>query len=143
MKDERRGTTNDAMTLNVDLAPTILSFAGLPMPDKMMGRDMTPLYLSDDTAAYSDWRKEFFYEHPIISHKGYVPASEALVRKDYKYMFWPDFGYEQLFDLVNDPGEVEDIFNSTDPRIQGLKKEMKERFDVLKRLVKSKGVVTV
>ncbi|KAL7546184.1 hypothetical protein ACHAWF_009524 [Thalassiosira exigua] len=140
MKDEKRGTTNDEFTLNVDLAPTILSAAGIPTPEKMMGRDMTPLYLSPDP---TEWRKEFFYEHPIISHKEYIPASEALVRKDYKYMYWPNYRYEQLFDLKNDPGEMEDIFNSTDPQIVKLKQEMKERFDLLKNLVKSEGTVKI
>lgn len=90
MKDEQRGTTNDEFTLNVDLAPTILGAAGIQTPDKMMGRDMAPLYLSPDIS--SDWRDEFFYEHPIISKKSYIPSSEALVRKDYKYMYWPDYG---------------------------------------------------
>jgi len=143
MKDEKRGTTNDEMTLNIDLAPTILGFAGLPMPEKMMGRDIAPLYLSESDKTSSEWRKEFFYEHPVISQKTYIPSSEALVRKDYKYMYWPDYGYEQLFDLVNDPGELEDIFNSTDPGIANIKEDMKKRFDWLKSLVKSDGIVTL
>lgn len=78
MADSIKGTTNDEFTLNIDLAPTILRAAGIPIPDKMHGRDMSELYLSPDR---TDWRKEFFYEHPIISTKNYVPASEALVRK--------------------------------------------------------------
>ena len=90
MKDEQRGTTNDEFTLNIDLAPTILGAAGIQTPEKMMGRDMAPLYLSPEDSA--DWRDEFFYEHPIISKKSYIPSSEALVRKDYKYMYWPDYG---------------------------------------------------
>jgi len=140
MKDEKKGTTNDEFTLNIDLAPTILGAAGIPMPEKMMGRDISPLYLSPTS---SEWRNEFFYEHPIISHKGYIPSSEALVRKDYKYMYWPDFGYEQLFDLVNDPGELEDIFNSTDPDVVDIKNNMKKRFDELKSSVKSEEIVTL
>mmetsp|Transcript_36292 Transcript_36292/g.77401 ORF Transcript_36292/g.77401 Transcript_36292/m.77401 type:complete len:565 (+) Transcript_36292:95-1789(+) len=143
MKDERRGTTNDEMTLNIDLAPTILGFAGVPAPEKMMGRDMSPLYLSPSDAKPPGWRNDFFYEHPIISRKEYIPSSEALVRKDYKYMYWPDYGFEQLFDLVNDPGEVEDIINSTDPHVMNVRREMKERFDTLKRLVKSEEKVTL
>ncbi|KAL7535697.1 hypothetical protein ACHAXR_006671 [Thalassiosira sp. AJA248-18] len=140
MKDEIKGTTNDDFTLNIDLAPTILGAAGIPSPEKMMGRDMSPLYLSPTSPT---WREEFFYEHPIISNKNYIPSSEALVRKDYKYMYWPDFKYEQLFDLVNDPGELEDIFNSTNPDIMNIKKDMKKSFDWLKSLVKSEGVVKV
>ena len=141
MKEEKKGTTNDEFTLNTDLAPTILAAAGLPMPEKMMGRDMSPLYLDPKPPA---WRKEFFYEHPIIGGTPrYIPSSEALVRKNYKYMYWPDFGYEQLFDLINDPGELEDIYNSTDPKIVDIKKEMKTRFYELKKLVKSQEIVTL
>lgn len=140
MKDEKKGTTNDAFALNIDLAPTILAAAGLPAPDKMMGSDITPLYLSPTA---TEWRDEFFYEHPIISNKHYIPASEALVRKDYKYMYWPNYGYEQLFNLKADPGELDDIFNSTDPDVVKIKKDMKERFELLKNLVKSEGIVKV
>ena len=53
MKDELKGTTNDAFTLNIDLAPTILAAAGIETPEKMMGRDMSPLYLDQ-----ADWREE-------------------------------------------------------------------------------------
>ena len=145
MKDARRGTEHDAMTLNLDLAPTILGFAGLPKPAPMMGRDMAPLYLPADAAAPAApaWREEFFYEHPVVGNREYIPASEALVRRDYKYMYWPDYGYEQLFDLVRDPGEMDDIINSTLPEVVAIREEMKERFAWLKSLVKSDGVVTV
>ena len=111
------------------------------MPEKMMGRDMSPLWLDPKPP---EWRKEFFYEHPIIGGNiHYIPSSEALVRKNYKYMYWPDYKYEQMFDLTNDPGELEDIFNSTDPKIVEIKKEMKMRFDELKKLVKSQDIVTL
>jgi hypothetical protein len=72
-----------------------------------------------------------------------VPASEALVRKHYKYMFWPDWDFEQLFDMDTDPGELEDISNSTDPKVKEVPKDMKSRFAELKRLVKSNEIVTV
>ena len=78
MADSVKGTTNDEFTINIDLAPTILRAAGIPIPEKMHGRDISELYLSPDR---TDWRNEFFYEHPIVSSKNYVPASEALVRK--------------------------------------------------------------
>ena len=87
MKKEQQGTTNGELTLNIDLAPTILAAAGVSIPEKMMGRDMSKLYTSEETK----WRTEFFYEHPVISNARYIPSSEALVRKDYKYMYWPDY----------------------------------------------------
>lgn len=106
-----------------------------------MGRDISQLYRN--SAAKSRWRKEFFYEHPKIGYSQAVPASEALVRREYKYFFWPDWQLEQLFDLVNDPGELDDISNSSDPKIREVLKEMKGRFLELKRLVKSDEPVTL
>ena len=44
----RRGTRNHDFTLNVDLAPTILSAAQIPIPSHMQGRDIAQLYLDDD-----------------------------------------------------------------------------------------------
>jgi arylsulfatase len=76
MKEVIRGTTNDEFTLNVDLAPTILGAAGLPIPERMMGRDMSRLYLppaGGGASTATEWRDEFFYEHPTINKKEYVP----------------------------------------------------------------------
>ena len=85
----------------------------------------------------SSWRTEFFYEHPMHSNRDYIPASEALVRKDYKYFYWPNFEYEQLFDLKNDPGEIHDLFNSTNPVHKKKLEEMRKRFKELKTLAYS------
>lgn len=121
------GTTNDEFALNVDLAPTILAAAGIPEPKRMQGTDISPLYTS---ATPPKWRNEFFYEHAIIKDKSFIPASEALVRKDMKYMLWPDFDREQLFDLKADPFEENDII--ADPTHQAALKEMRTRFAELK-----------
>jgi phosphoglycerol transferase MdoB-like AlkP superfamily enzyme len=85
MTDGVKGTTNEEFTLNIDLAPTILRAAGISIPDLMHGRDISDLYLSPDR---TNWRTEFFYEHPIVSTKWYVPASEALVRKVRRNLSW-------------------------------------------------------
>jgi len=50
------------------------------------------------------WRDEFYYEHPTITSKDRIPTSQAVIRKDWKYIEWPEFDYQQLFDLRSDPG---------------------------------------
>lgn len=125
MAREKHGSTNDAMTLNVDLAATILTAAGIPVPGVMQGRDIAALYLEDESPA---WRTGYFYEHPAMGKAGFIPASEALVGKDWKYMFWPEQKLEQLFDLKNDPQEENDL--AADPsqaeRLAGMRKRFKE-----------------
>ena len=179
MAPEFKGTKNDEFTLNIDLAATILSAAGLQPLPSMMGRDMSVLYRKGgmkavkaaataqsrrkasststaptvETRQYPEpatdgegryhsgsehtWRTEFFYEHPMHSNPSYIPASEALVRKDYKYFYWPFFKYEQLFDLTSDPGELNDLFNSTNPVHQEKLNEMRKRFVELKMMAHS------
>lgn len=123
----RRGTTQSAMTLNVDLAPTILNATQQQVPKGMQGTDLAPLYLADQV---SNWRDEFYYEHAIIRDKSFIPASEALIRTDWKYIHWPDFDVEQLFDLANDPAEENDLVDHEEH--QGKLSELRSRFRELK-----------
>jgi arylsulfatase len=123
----KQGTTNDEFTLNVDLAPTILNAAGIQAPAMMQGRDVSPLYLANDPP---EWRDEFFYEHGTIRDINFIPSSEALVRKGWKYFYWPDFQREQLFDLKADPTEENDL--AADPMHSKQMAEMRSRFAELK-----------
>jgi arylsulfatase A-like enzyme len=127
MAPARHGQTRDEFALNVDLAPTMLAAAGIAAPPRMQGSDLAPLYLAADKPA---WRSEFFYEHPTINNIHFIPSSEALVRKDYKYFLWPDFTTEQLFDLRADPIEEHDLI--ADPAQTARLAEMRERFATLK-----------
>jgi hypothetical protein len=72
--------------------------------------------------------------HRFTGDKDTIPASLALVRKDAKYILWPDFDYEQLFRLDNDPFEEEDLYKSTLKTNKDLLDSMKERFAELKTL---------
>lgn len=123
---EKQGITSAAMTLNVDLAPTILAAAAIEAPAGMQGHDMAPLYLADMPPA---WRDEFFYQHPTIRDTSFIPSSEALVRKHEKYLWWPDFNYEEYFDLAADPHEEHNL--AKDPqyreRIEKLRRQLAKR----------------
>ena len=128
-----RGKTNGDFVLNVDIAPTILSAARVEAPKAMQGRNFAPLYCEANRPDPA-WREEFFYEHAIISNKDRIPASQALVRHDAKYIYWPDFQYEELFDLKADPQEQKNLIG--DPAHAKQLAEMKQRFEKLKAQAK-------
>jgi len=134
MPAQVRGSVNDRITLNVDLAPTIVGASGGQIPAGMQGRDLAALYGKDSEKANADWRKDFFYEHAIIKNKDFIPASEALVQLDWKYIYWPDFKVEQLFDLTADPNEESDLVKQ--PEHQTRLAEMRTRFQTLKQAAK-------
>lgn len=127
MQAERRGKTSEAMTLNVDLAPTLLKAAQVGVPSRMQGRDLGPLYLAKTPPA---WRTEYFYEHATIGDIKRIPSSEALVRTDVKYIWWPDFKHEELFDLRADPLEERNL--AADPERARQLAELRKQFEKLK-----------
>ena len=147
---EARGVVVDEMTLSIDVAPTLLSAAGIPVPAGMQGRDMADLYLRRPPPGDRDraWRQDFFYEwtqgDPITSENhtfGHIPAVFALVRKDYKYFYWPAAQYEQLFHVADDPWEEFDVYNSTAQTNGKLLATIKRRYAYLKRRSQSGGKV--
>ena len=93
----------------------------------MQSRYLAPLWLATEKPA---WRTEFFYEHATIKSTNFIPSSEALVRKEWKYFYWPDFKTEQLFDLRADPLEENDLI--ADPAQAKQLAEMRIRFAGLK-----------
>ncbi len=123
MRAANVGGVNDDLTLNVDLAPTILAAAGVAAHARMQGRDFAPLYAAEDKPP---WRTEFFYEHPTIDRTDFIPSSTALVRKNVKYIWWPDYDYEQLFDLTADPYEEHDL--ARDPAQAPTLEKLRTRF---------------
>ena len=55
------------------------------------------------------WRDEFFYEHPTITSRDRIPSSQGVIRRDWKYVYCPEFDYEQLFNLKEDGQEFRNL----------------------------------
>jgi hypothetical protein len=90
----------------------------------MQGRDLSPLYLRTPAPA---WRDEFFYEHPTITSKDRIPSSQGVIGRDWKYIEWPEFDYQQLFDLRGDQGEVRNLAGHA--AFAGQQKKMRQQLD--------------
>ena len=145
MPDPARGTSSDELALSIDLAPTLLSAANIDVPRHMQGRDLADLYLVDssvNSSSYSytePWREDFFYEFVQQDFDmSYIPSVLALVSREYKYFYWPQSGYEQLFRVSSDPHEEDDVFNTTDPAVR---EKIKARYEHLKELSQRGGPV--
>ncbi len=101
----RRGLAPGQFALNVDMAPTILELAGLRPPASMQGRSLVSILQGRNVA----WRDAFFYEHPF-EHPT-IARSVALRTQRWKYARFTQYDYEWLFDLRNDPDEVNNLAN--------------------------------
>jgi len=122
-----RGQKREEMALNIDIAPTILSMAGLPAPASMQGRDL--MTLVHGTAG--KWRQDFFYEH-LFDHPR-IPKSEGVVSKRFKYLCYFDQNpvYEELYDLKTDPYEETNL--ATDAGYRGVLEKLRRRCAVLRK----------
>jgi arylsulfatase A-like enzyme len=114
-KGKTRAAYLDEQTLasnGLDLFPTILRLAGLPVPDSLEGLDLAPAVLMGSGGETLPERDYVVSEIVQQKFKGRMVAS-----RDYKYILF-DGGAnpEQLFDLVNDPGELKPV--TSDPQHQ-------------------------
>jgi len=134
MPGSSRGRANDDFVLNVDLAPTLLAAAGIAAPESMQGRDFAPLHLAPDRAPSPPWRTEFLHEHGTISNKNRIPSSDCVVRRDFKYTFWPEWDHEDLYDLRKDPLEQRNL--AKDPEHAETLAAMRKRLQTLKAAAK-------
>ena len=106
---EAKGVRRTQMVLNIDLAPTMLAMAGVPVPAGMQGIDLQPV-LRDPKAP---GREEWYYEHDIVglSKNMPCPRCEGVRTERWKYIHYKDTQpvVEELFDLKADPMEEHDL----------------------------------
>lgn len=139
MPAEARGVLTNALTESVDIMPTVLELAGLPMPatHDMEGVSLVPLlenpHQSWKTAAFSQYPKE------VPSNSGVWYMGYAMRTDAYTYMQWREMdatdgnpislaqrnftisnrvAYEELYDMVNDPTQRVNI--GGDPQYRAL-----------------------
>ncbi|GAB3918111.1 sulfatase family protein [Larkinella terrae] len=117
----KRGTRSNRMALNIDIAPTLLAFAGVDAPKTMQGTDLMK------TADRSD----FFYEHTFMGSPR-LPKVEGVVTQDFKYMKFIEHGYEELYSVKSDPHETKNL--ASDPTYAQQLNQLRSRYRVLKEM---------
>jgi arylsulfatase A-like enzyme len=103
------GSINKDLVSPLDLAETFLQVAGAPIPNRMQGRSLLPIFQGKTPA---DWRTAFYYHyyefpspHHVRPHYGVITDRYTLA-----HFYWPDVDYWELFDREKDPGEMRSVF---------------------------------
>ncbi len=126
MSEKRRGIRDDRMVLNIDVAPTILDLAGVPVPPVMQGQSVRPLLEQKKVA----WRNDFLFEHPFKYPT--IPRSEGIVTKEWKYVRFIDRQpYEWLYHTGADSLETRNL--AEENAYEREKALLKKRFQTLKQ----------
>jgi len=117
---ESRGLVKRDLVLNIDLGPTLMDLAGVPIPSQAQGRSLKPLLGRRAPA----WRSQIFceelWDHPEI------PRSECVRTERWKYIQYPGHPeYVELFDLAADPDEKRNL--AADPGHARVLADLRER----------------
>jgi len=126
-----KGQVVDQMALNIDLSPTFLDLAGVPVPDAMQGRSWRPLL---EGRAPNDWRKAWFYCY-FLERNFSVPMVTAVRTDTAKLIKYPGHDdWTEVFDLKNDPYELKNLANDT--ATANLRKELEAEYERQKQAIR-------
>ena len=136
----KAGTTLTQPVMNIDVAPTLLDLAGLPIPPIMDGQSMVPLLMPTSTAVSYGWRTRFASEFAEGGFQNYGPFRGApglydnpdnqwrMLRvmndtHNIAYMEWDKdyvfnkIDFREYYNLSADPWQRKNLWNSTKPDI--------------------------
>jgi N-acetylglucosamine-6-sulfatase len=126
------------LALTVDLAPTLLEFAGVPIGSQIQGRSLVPLLGGPPR----DWRQsvlvEFYTNEQPFPHL--LDLDYRAVRTSrYKYIHWVKFpDQDELYDLQRDSLERHNV--AGDPAMAGVRTRM--RVELSRLVVQAIGLKT-
>jgi len=114
----RPGSRSDAIIENVDFAPTLLDFAGVPAPPSMQGRSFRRIL--ETGVEPPGWKQAAYHRYWMHLAHHWNPAHFGIRTKRYKLIFY--YGCDtkgehrtppgwELYDLKEDPHEVRNVYD--------------------------------
>jgi arylsulfatase A-like enzyme len=120
------GTVRDETVLDIDIAPTILDLAGVPIPAPMEGKSMLPLAQTPDAS----FRKEWYYRYYEWVNPEGVRPHRGIRTDDFKLIHYTMEPQEfELYDLKNDSGETNNLYG--DPHYADQQQQLWNRMQEL------------
>lgn len=123
------GTSRGEMVQSIDLAPTLLQWAGCKPGPYINGNSLIPVINGQPTG----WRTRVFIEYysdtvfPRIVNMGY----KAMRNERYKYIHYTDLpDADELYDLSTDPYELKNLIG--DPSMSNVLEVMKKELSTFK-----------
>jgi arylsulfatase A-like enzyme len=118
---QHAGNQSSASASQVDLMPTIVDIAGLSPVPGMQGRSLHGIPRGESEAVFaqadtSAWDSR----NPML--RG---TRRAIISGNLKLITWSN-GQSELYDLAADPGEIHNIYSTTDPRTSDLAKRLSD-----------------
>ncbi|MBT3243952.1 MAG: sulfatase-like hydrolase/transferase [Bacteroidetes bacterium] len=126
IRNKMLGSKLDMMSLNIDIAPTLLELAGIAVPTEMDGMSLLP-HLQGKKVP---WRKDFWMEHvDVIDVENPIPDSHGVRTEEWKYIRYINVEpeVEELYNVSADPIEGNNLVN--DENYIEIKNQLLERYN--------------
>jgi arylsulfatase A-like enzyme len=123
----RAGTISEKMVLDVDIPPTLLDLAKVPIPTAFQGKSLMPLVESGEVEWRKDWLYEY-YEYPAYEN---IPPCRGVRTDRYKYIEYFTQNAYELYDLESDPDEMHNLYGN--PKYEDLTRQLRSRLEELRR----------
>lgn len=99
------GSRPEALIQNIDYAPTFLALAKQPIPNDVQGKSLLPIFLDSK----KEVRESLYYAYYEVGEHA-VPQHFGVRTKTTKLFYLPKTDEWQMFDLVNDPNEMVNVY---------------------------------
>jgi arylsulfatase len=116
----RSGIVSNALVETLDLAPTLLDAAGLPVPEFMQGKSLVPILEGKTDPARHKPHVISEYYDAVGGHPDHTHATMVFDGR-WKSIVYHGHQVGELYDLGNDPGEFDNLWD--DPAARDVKAE--------------------
>jgi N-acetylglucosamine-6-sulfatase len=121
----RAGAVRDELVTNNDVTPTILALTGARASRPVDGRSLVPLIGGEDTET---WRTAILSEG---YGNGSRPAHRLVRTAEHAFVEW-EGGFKELYDMGEDPHQLDNLLASDEPPDEGLVAGLEERLAALR-----------
>jgi len=142
----KAGSTSEEAILNIDVAPTILSLAGVPIPKNIQGQSFLPVFKGGmldkpRTSLLFEFYPEWHGVKETGKGGGGVPAWKAVRTDKWKYVKWTELpDADELYNLIDDPLEMNNIIDD-DNYTKKIAHQMQMELDTLRKFYDDPGIM--
>ena len=111
--DHQTTRISDQQVSLMDVGPTILQYAGVPLPSCLEGHSLK---------GFLDQEEELENQEYVFSEDNYLIMIRS---REYKMVYYIDQTYGELYDLRKDPHELDNLY--TNPEYQDIKDHMSRK----------------
>ncbi|MDF1659987.1 MAG: sulfatase-like hydrolase/transferase [Verrucomicrobiales bacterium] len=108
-----RNSKNDSLIYLQDVMPTALELAGIDKPDHVQFRSLLPV-INGESSGYE------------AIYGGYLKSQRSVIKNGFKLLLYPNVPKALLFNLDEDPLEMNDLSGTYPEKVQKMYKDLKK-----------------